>query len=116
MHGWCDEPFAGIPEPCAAGTNEPPSCELKYQGVDLDLRRRYSRASPPTRVHLVFGQGYREDRRHAEHMAGLSSITIQPIENFDQHTVIVEVIRRGQFEEMLRWLVPAHAAADIAKV
>ena len=76
-------------------------------GVDLDLRRRYSRASHPTRVHLVFGQDYREDRRHAEHMAGLSSITIQPIENFDQHTVIVEVIRRGQFEEMLRWLVPA---------
>lgn len=82
--------------------------ELQAQlpNSELDLRPLYAKAPRAPRVHFVYGLGYAEDRRHAEHMAGLPSITLQPIDNFDEHVVVAEVIRRGEFEDLLHWLVP----------
>ena len=77
--------------------------------VTLDLRQLYASASQPPRVRIVYGQNFWEDRLHAEHMGTLSCVTLQAVEDFDGHNVTVELIKRGQFEEMLHWLVPPAA-------
>jgi len=71
----------------------------------LDVRPLYQAAACPPRVRMICGAEYWNDRIHAEYMAMLSCVTLQVVENFGEHNVIVELIRRGQFEAALHWLV-----------
>jgi amino acid adenylation domain-containing protein len=83
--------------------------------IELDLRRLYANALQPPRVHLVYGQDFWLDRCHAEHMAGLPSITLQPVENCDVHNVVLDLIGREQFEEVLQWLMRPAAGTTSAR-
>ena len=82
-------------------------------GVALDMRPLYASASRPPRLRIVYGQDFWDDRIHAEHMSALSCVTLQAIENFDEHNSIVELILRGQFDDVLHWLVPPVPPANM---
>jgi hypothetical protein len=71
----------------------------------LDMRPLYARANRAPRVRLVYGRDHWDDRIQAEHMGGLACVTLQPVDGFGEHNSIVEVIIRGEFERLLRWLV-----------
>jgi hypothetical protein len=70
------------------------------------MRRSYANASRPPRVHLVYGEDFWQDRIHALHLGGLPSVTLHAVDNFNEHNVIIELIKRDGFEAMLHWLVP----------
>jgi hypothetical protein len=80
--------------------------QREMHNVTLDLRLLYMRASRPPRVHIIYGEDCWIDRIHAEHMSALPCATLQPIKNFGGHDVTLELIKRGQFQEALHWLVP----------
>lgn len=76
----------------------------------LDLRALYESASRMPAVRMIYGAEHWNDRLHAEYMGVLPCVTLQAVENFGEHNVVVELIRRQQFEAVLRWLVPDPAA------
>jgi hypothetical protein len=96
------------PEFNAYTLNEQRANKLRADLPDapLDLRRLYAVAPHPPRVRMIYGTDYWDDRIQAEYMGTLPCVTLQAIENFGEHNVIVELIRRGQFETALHWLVP----------
>jgi acyl carrier protein len=104
----CAGGVANLSPEFAGSRREQKAIQLRAEMPDvvLDLRLSYAGASRPPRVHMFFGQDNRDDRVQAEHMARLPCVTLQAIENFDEHNCIVELIRRGQFEEVLHRLVP----------
>jgi hypothetical protein len=71
----------------------------------LDLRPLYASANRTPRVRMVYGHDHWDDRIQAEYMSGLSCVTLHPVEDFSEHNPVVELIIRGQFEDLLRWLV-----------
>jgi len=77
----------------------------------LDMRPLYASADRPPRVKLVYGQDNWDDRIQAEHMRGLSCVQLYPLEFCGEHNSIIEAILRGQFEDLLHWLV-SPAATD----
>ena len=81
--------------------------QSRFRDARLDMLEAYSNAARPPRVCLVYGQNNWDDRIQAEHMAGLSSVTLCPIENCDEHNVTVPAIIRGEFDSLLDWLVRA---------
>jgi hypothetical protein len=70
----------------------------------FDLRPLYAAQGRP-HLHLVYGSANWDDRLQAEHLAGLPNVTLEQLEGFSGHNVIVELIRRGRFESLLHWLV-----------
>ena len=74
--------------------------------AELDARDFYLKVPNPPRVRMVFGDSYWDDRIHAEHMGALPCVTLQPVDDFGEHNVTPELIKRGQFEDTLRWLMP----------
>jgi len=74
--------------------------------MELDMRRSYASSSHPPRVHLVYGEGFWQDRMHAQHLGNLPSVTLHAVDNFNEHNTIIELIKRNRFEAMLHWLVP----------
>lgn len=74
--------------------------------AELDLRRLYAAAPHPPRVRMIYGADFWDDRIQAEYMGTLPCVTLQAVDNFGEHNVIVELIRRGQFGTALHWLVP----------
>jgi hypothetical protein len=93
-----------------------PKVNAEMPNVALDMRPLYACASRPPRVQMVYGQDYWDDRIQAEHMSGLSCVTLHPLEDFFEHNSIVEVIIRRQFEDLLDWLVSSPAAPFKGKV
>jgi hypothetical protein len=71
-----------------------------------DIVGLYNTAPTRPRVRFIYGADYWDDCIHAEYLASLPCVTLQPMENFGEHNVTVELIRRGQFEAVLHWLVP----------
>jgi len=83
--------------------------------VTLDMRPLYASANRPPRVRLVYAQHHWDDRIQAEHMSGLSCVTLNPVEDFLEHNPTIELIIRGHFEHLLHWLVsPAASFEDAA--
>lgn len=71
----------------------------------LDLRSVYAAASRPPRVRIIYGGDQWDDRIHAEYMGTLPCVSLEAVENCAEHNVIGELIRRGQFERTLDWLI-----------
>jgi hypothetical protein len=78
-----------------------------YASFDLDARRIYERAPSPPSVCIVYGQNNWDDRRHAEHMGELDCVKLSPVENYDGHDVVLELIRRDEYSRALDWLLSA---------
>jgi hypothetical protein len=81
--------------------------QSRFRDARLDMLEAYSNAARPPRVRLVYGQNNWDDRIQAEHMAGLSSVTLHAIKNCKEHNVTVPAIIRGEFDGLLDWLVRA---------
>jgi len=71
----------------------------------IDLRRLYGTADRPPRAMILYAQHNWDDRLHAEHLSGLPTISLRAVEDNDQHNIVVELIKRGEFEGLLDWLV-----------
>jgi acyl carrier protein len=67
-----------------------------------DLRRAYAAARRPPRAHLVYGEANWDDRLHAESLSGLPTVTLDPLPACTVHNVTAELIRRDQYEPLLR--------------
>jgi hypothetical protein len=82
--------------------------------VTLDMRSLYAGTNRPPRVRLVYAQYEWDDRIQAEHMRGLSCVTLNPIDDAFEHNSTVEMIIRGHFEEPLHWVVLPAAPFEVA--
>ena len=71
----------------------------------VDLRRLYGTADRPPRALLLYAQHNWDDRLHAEYLSGLPTVSLMAVENHDEHNVLVELIKRGEFEGLLDRLV-----------
>ena len=60
----------------------------------LDLRPRVADDAGRTRIDLVFGEDMRQDRAHAEHLAGLPGVRLFGLAGCDRHASLGELIRR----------------------
>jgi acyl carrier protein len=81
--------------------------QAEFPDRELDLARRYAVASRRPQVRMVYGGCHWDDRSHAESMGSLAGVTLQSLENVDEHNVIVELTRQPrQFEQLLEWLAP----------
>jgi hypothetical protein len=79
----------------------------------VNLRELFGRAAAPPQTLLLYGDRNPIDRFQAEYMAGARNVRLHAIENCDTHLAVVELIRRGAFASLLRWLVgePTEALA-----
>jgi hypothetical protein len=73
--------------------------------VAIDLRELF-RASPrPPRTLLVYAEHNWDDRLHALHLASLSGVTLRKVTKYSRHVVVPELMRRGEFQSLLDWLI-----------
>jgi hypothetical protein len=77
----------------------------QFPNACLDMRAAYSRAVNPPSVCIVYGNNSWDDRIQAERMSTLSCVTLYGIKDSGAHNVIIDVIRRGEYEDFLDWLV-----------
>jgi hypothetical protein len=83
--------------------------------IELDLRRSYEAAAQPPRTLLLFGADNWDDRIHAENLRNLPTVTLRDVPNTGNHSIIADLIKRGEFESVLAWLMdPAAEACIIA--
>ncbi len=75
-----------------------------YPDVTLDLRQAFQASARPPRTWIVYGEDHWDDRLHAEYLAGLPQVTLKPVERYQGHNTTLELIRRGQFDDLLREL------------
>jgi hypothetical protein len=66
-----------------------------------DARPLIAAAADPPRFHLWHGAGMPQDRRHAEHLNGLPSVTVRAVEGANRHNVLLDMIERGLLEGAL---------------
>ena len=81
------------------------------QAPALDLRRAYAEAARPPRVLLAYDRNNWDDRLHAEYLAGLPSLRLDPVEDTGFHAVNMVLILNGTFEARLDWLLGGAAPA-----
>ena len=77
----------------------------KLPGRSIDLRALFAAASRPPRTMLVYAEQNWDDRLHAFHLSSLSNVTLRKVANYPKHNVTVELIRRGDYQSLLDWLV-----------
>ncbi len=75
-----------------------------YPGATLDLRDAILASTRPPRTWVVYGEDHWDDRLHAEHLAGLPQVTLRAVERYKGHNTTLELIRRGQFDDLVREL------------
>lgn len=80
-----------------------------YPGLALDLVQEYGAAARAPHVSLVYGAHNWDDRLHAEYMASLPCARLSPVADFDGHNVVVELVRRGEWTQLLGEFVAADA-------
>jgi hypothetical protein len=68
------------------------------------LRPLLAAGSSGPRVMYVYGSEAAKDRAYAEHIAGLPSVELVPLEGHARHNVVVPVILRGRYPSLLRRL------------
>jgi hypothetical protein len=77
--------------------------ELPHAGVDL--REAYSNAKRAPRVRIVYAENNWDDRLYAEYLSSLPTVTLQAVPDTIEHNVITDLVRRGEYESQLEWLV-----------
>lgn len=65
-------------------------------GFFSDIRKAYARHDSVPGVRIVYGEKYEDDARTATSIADLPGITLEPLEDFDRHDVIAELIIQGR--------------------
>jgi hypothetical protein len=78
----------------------------KLPDAKVDLRRAYRIAERPPRARIVYAEHNWDDRLHAEYMRDLPTVTLQAVPGGTGHNVIMDLVRRGEYEGLLQWLLP----------
>jgi hypothetical protein len=76
-----------------------------FPDAPKDLRQIYATAPRTPRVLALYGEDHWDDRLHAEYLRGVPGVTLQPIPGSMEHNCVLDLVRRGQFQDMLDWLV-----------
>jgi hypothetical protein len=84
-------------------------------GQAIDLRFAYRAAKRPPQARIVYAEHNWDDRLHAEYVAGLPTITLQAFSDSDGHNVIRDLIYRGEYVDLLDWLVSPLGATSISR-
>jgi hypothetical protein len=71
----------------------------------VDLHGAYRAAKRPPRARIVYAEQNWDDRLHAEYMADLPTVALQAVPGTNNHNVIADLIYRGEYEDVLNWLV-----------
>jgi hypothetical protein len=74
-------------------------------GLELDVRRYYEAVEHPPRTLLLFGADNWDDRIEAENVQNLPSVTVREVPQTGEHNILPDVVRRGEFESLLAWLM-----------
>lgn len=72
-------------------------------GAVADLRQVYAAGTAAARLRIVYGEHDWDDRLQAENLAGLPKVELCPVEDYVGHNASMELVRRGQFGELLDW-------------
>jgi hypothetical protein len=89
----------------------------RFPEATLDTKLLFERMTDPPRILMVYGEHNWSDRRQAEHMATLPSVTLWPLAECSEHGAIKEVITRGEYPRILEWLLhPGRDSRDVAGV
>jgi hypothetical protein len=70
--------------------------------TSVALRDLYEAAARVPRAALVYGDENERDRDRALYMAGLPSVTFRPVKGYAHHHLVIELIRRGEFGDVLK--------------
>ncbi len=73
-----------------------------FPDATLDLRLSYAAATRPPRTQMVFGEHNWDDRLQAEHLDGLTGVSLHPVDNFAGHAAFVGSLHRNTFDGLLR--------------
>jgi hypothetical protein len=76
-----------------------------FPDTPKDLRRIYAAAERRPRVLVSYGEYNWDDRIHAEHVGDVPGVTLRPVEKFMGHNAAMELVRRGEFQDLLDWLL-----------
>jgi len=77
----------------------------RYAGTEgLDLRPLYQSAQRPPRAHLVYGEACAEDKAQAGNFAGLPSVTLAGVSDWNDHNVFLYALQRRTFGNHFAWL------------
>lgn len=79
--------------------------QREYPGQIIDPRREIEAAQGRVRVLALYADRNWDDRLHAEYLADTPGVRLLPLLECDSHNVLLELIRRDAFEQVLNWLV-----------
>jgi hypothetical protein len=74
-------------------------------GQVIDLQQAYRAAKRPPRARIIYAEHNWDDRLHAEYMGDLPTVALQAVPGTSSHNVIADLIYRGEYEDVLDWLV-----------
>src|SRR6185295_7099506 len=83
-----------------------------------NIHRLYAQADKPPRALLIYGDRFRPDALEAQYLAGLPSVTLAPIANWQSHFIFTALLRGGGVDGVIDWLltgvIPRFESADQA--
>jgi amino acid adenylation domain-containing protein len=77
-----------------------------------NLRDSYASAAHKPRVMIAYSAGQSRDRRQAERFAGLSNVELVAVD-YDQHNVLDELVRAGDFLPLLYRLLSGNSRVPV---
>ena len=77
----------------------------RFPEATLDTKVLFENLPNPPRILMVYGERNWSDRRQAEHMSSLPSVTLWPLPECPEHGAIKEIINRGEYPRVLEWLL-----------
>ncbi|NOT26963.1 MAG: hypothetical protein HOP16_12760 [Acidobacteria bacterium] len=82
----------------------------RFPEATLDTKLLFETMPKPPRILMVYGEHNWSDRRQAEHLGTLPSVTLWPLPDCAEHGAIKEIINRGEYPRVLEWLL--HPSED----
>jgi hypothetical protein len=76
-----------------------------FADTPTDLRQIYAATERKPRALVSYGEYNWDDRIHAEHVGDVAGVTLRPVEEFMGHNAAMELVRRGELQDLLDWLM-----------
>ncbi len=69
-----------------------------------DLRPQLEARNSCSRIEIYYGDEHPQDRKHAEHLAGVRGVNLNPVSGFGSHDSVSELALRGQLGALTRFV------------